>query len=317
MRNTRTGMELDAAPGPRQGRRRGKRSSALCGALLLLMLLIPGGATAAPLKPNLITLDQGNIRLCQEKPSILLRTEACTGQGRTVLRVPTFIGNAGLGPLEYVPAGPAEDIPADCHGDGDPDLDGDGEPDDNDVVVQQRIYDDVDADGTFKRSVDTTSTSVSVGCRYFHAAHDHYHVEAFAGFLLQSELTGQVVGTGEKISFCVSDSEPFDLSLPGAQQPSGGTGYYRGGCRKQLSIRGTSIGWFDTYGWNLPGQEIDITGIPAGYYCVIVQADPEDRLDETNEADNNRYFRTYINPAAAPVNSKVTLRPSPGGCAPF
>lgn len=292
--------------------RRGKRWAAACAALMPLALLIPGAAAAAPLKPDLVTLDEGNVRLCQEMPAPLLKTDACMGQGRTVLRVPTFIGNAGQGPLEYVPAGPADDIPADCHGDGDQDLDGDGDLEDNDVVVKQRIYDDVDFNGVFTRSVDTTSTSIVVGCRYFHFAHNHYHVEAFAGFVLRSEETGQVVGTGSKISFCVSDSGPFNLSLPGAQQPSA---YYRGGCKKQLSIRGISVGWYDTYGWNLPGQEIDITGLPAGYYCVIVQVDPEDRLDETNEVDNARYFRTYIDPAVAPVNNKMTLKPSPGGCA--
>jgi hypothetical protein len=307
-------MASDAAMSRHEGRRV-RPWRALCCSIVSLALLIPGGAVGAPLKPDLVTLDEGKVRLCQEMPAPLLKTEACTGRGRTVLRVPTFIGNAGQGPLEYVPAGPAEDFPADCHDDGNPDIDGDGDADDNDVVVQQRIYDDVDANGVFTRSVDTTSQSVVVACRYFHAAHDHYHVEAFAGFLLRNEQTGQSVGTGSKVSFCVSDSGPFDLSLPGAQQPSGGIGYYRGGCRRALSIRGVSVGWYDTYGWNLPGQEIDVTGLPAGYYCVIVQVDPEDRLDETDETDNVRYYRTYMNPAAAPVNSKVTLQPATGGCA--
>ncbi|HJR37735.1 MAG TPA: lysyl oxidase family protein, partial [Nocardioidaceae bacterium] len=269
-----------------------------------------------PLKPDLKTLDRGPVRLCQESVTALHRRDACRSTGRTVLRISTFIGNAGQGPLEYAPVSPAQDIPADCRGDGDTDLDGDGDLEDNDVLVQQLIYEDGNGNGTYQRLTDTGFTGVDVGCRYFHPEHDHYHVEAFSRFLLCSEQTGTVVRTGNKISFCVADTNYFDLSLPGA--PTRGNGFYSDDdCDGQLSIQGISVGWYDLYAWGLPGQEIDVTGLPAGTYCLIVRADPDNLIDETNESNNDRLRRLFIDPAQAPVNRYKSLPKAPGTCAPL
>jgi subtilase family serine protease len=48
-----------------------------------------------------------------------------------------------------------------------------------------------------------------------------------------------------------------------------------------------------------------------------VRADPDNQLVESNETNNDRYFRTYVNPAAAPVNDYLSLRRAPGSCAPL
>ncbi len=56
----------------------------------------------------------------------------------------------------------------------------------------------------------------------------------------------------------------------------------------QDSITGLSIGWADYYGSTLPGQELDIRGLPDGRYCLRNEADPTDRLDESDEGNNGR-----------------------------
>jgi hypothetical protein len=284
-------------------------------ASFLALLLVPAVAAAAPLVPDLKPLGSGAIQLCQEKPTALFHKDACKGTGRTVIRTTTKTGNSGRGPLELLAVPRAEDIPEDCHGDGDVDINGDGVPDDNDVLVRQRIYNDANGNGVFERSVDTTSASYFVGCRYYHAIHHHYHLEAFVKFKLVSAQTGQQVRGNDKVSFCINDTGSFDLSLPGAQQPSSGHGHYSAAdCVPRDSTQGVSIGWNDTYGWKTPGQEIDVTGLPVGDYCVLTQADPENHLMESDEGNNVRQVRYHIDPTKAPVNSSLALKQVPGGC---
>ena len=285
----------------------------LCPVLLLVAFALPANdAGAALLKPDLKILDRGAIRLCQERLAALEERQACTGRGRTVLRQPSYIANIGAGPLEYVPASPRGDIPVDCHGDG-PEITRTGVAVDNDVLVRQRLYRDRDHDGVFTRGVDTGSRSLTVGCRYHHPAHDHYHVESFARFELRSVSTGSTVRIGPKVSFCVGDRDPLDLTLPGAPQPSNDDGYYAfSDCEARLSRQGSSIGWYDRYGWRLAGQEIDVSGLPPGRFCLIARADPEDRIVETNEGNNELVRELFIDPARAPVGGDLKLSTRPG-----
>jgi hypothetical protein len=52
------------------------------------------------------------------------------------------------------------------------------------------------------------------------------------------------------------------------------------------AMQGMSVGWGDTYTNQLPGQSIDLTGLPDGVYKLIIEADPKNRLLEINESDN-------------------------------
>ena len=295
-------------------RRRGLGAYAAAAAVVGV-LVAPAVADAALLKPDVKALEPGAVRLCREMPKVQNVGDACTGTGRTVIRISSKIGNRGRGPLEYRAVSPASDRPRDCHGDGNPDVDGDGNPDDNDVLVRQVIYEDSDHDGVFDRAADSVGKSKVVGCRYYHPLHDHYHVESFARYVLADPRTGKTVRAGNKVSFCIADTDPFDLSLPGAQQPSGGAGYYSDeACDARDSIQGTSVGWFDLYGWGLPGQEIDISGIREGDYCVVTRADPKHRLVEMNPNNNDHAVRVHVDPSNAPTGSYVTLAQKPGRC---
>ena len=63
-------------------------------------------------------------------------------------------------------------------------------------------------------------------------------------------------------------------------------------------ILGISIGWADLYSSGLPGQWVEATGLPNGTYWLEVIADPYDRIQESNEANNvNRIMVNLFVPA--------------------
>jgi len=194
-------------------------------------------------------------------------------KGVKLLRFATFIGNAGAGVVELKPDTPKQSAQNDCDNDGDP-L--------NDRLAFQRIYEDADGDEVFIRDTDEAFDQRLAGCSVFHPLHDHWHFEEFARYRLVKPKTGRVVASSEKVSFCVFDSIRFDGDLPG----SPGTRHYQG-CT-QDSVTGLSIGWEDYYGSTLAGQELDIRGLRDGRYCLRNDADPGDRLVESNEGNNGR-----------------------------
>ena len=195
------------------------------------------------------------------------------GVGVKLLRFASIIGNSGAGVVELKPDPAARSAENDCDRDGDP-L--------NDRKAFQRIFGDTDGDEMFTRGTDEVLRKRFAGCSVFHAEHDHWHFEEFARYRLVKPKTGRVVASSEKVSFCVRDSIHFDAGLPG----SPGAIYY-GNCT-QDSITGLSVGWADYYGSTLPGQELDIRGLPDGRYCLRVVADPAGRLLESDEANNAR-----------------------------
>ena len=193
--------------------------------------------------------------------------------GVKLLRFASIIGNRGVGVVELKPDSPARSADNDCDGDGDP-L--------NDRKAFQRVFRDADGDGAFTRGLDTVFDKRFAGCSFFHAEHSHWHFEEFARYRLVKPKSGRVVAASEKVSFCVRDSIRFGETLPGSP-----ASMHYGECT-QDSVTGLSIGWADYYGSTLPGQELDIRGLPDGRYCLRNQADPGDRLDESDEGNNFR-----------------------------
>jgi lysyl oxidase len=187
--------------------------------------------------------------------------------GRLLLRFGTIVGNQGLGVLELRPRR------LDCDGDGDFA---------NDRLAIQRIYEDTDASGSFERGTDLIARTVTVGCMVFHPAHDHWHLQRFARYALRSIGSGEIVAASPKVSFCVRDSLPVFPDLPGFIS----TLYY-GQCARN-SITGLSVGWADLYDASLPGQDLDVTGLPNGRYCLTAEVDPRDGIDEADESNNDR-----------------------------
>jgi hypothetical protein len=141
------------------------------------------------------------------------------------------------------------------------------------ATEKQKVYQRVFlSDGTFYDRV--------AGDFVWHPLHNHFHFEDYALYTLQPfNAPGASARTSAKTSFCVMDTTPVDTRLPGApNKPVYAT------CGNVM--QGMSVGWGDTYGSQLAGQSIDLTGLPDGDYKLVIEADPKKRLLEINDSDN-------------------------------
>jgi Lysyl oxidase len=75
------------------------------------------------------------------------------------------------------------------------------------------------------------------------------------------------------------DTTKVNTSLPGA--PSNAV-YSSCGA----TLQGMSVGWGDTYGAHLSGQELDFTNNADGIYELKIEIDPRNLLVESNKDDN-------------------------------
>ncbi|MBI4664330.1 MAG: S8 family serine peptidase [Verrucomicrobia bacterium] len=134
-----------------------------------------------------------------------------------------------------------------------------------------------------------------VGSFRFHPEHDHWHLEDFAKYELRNVAADGSMGTAVhatsgKVSFCLMDSVRMDGSLRHASNQT----YAE--CN-QSRPQGISVGWADVYQWYLPGQSLDITGLPNGDYWLVSVTDPSNLLDEGGgaaESDNTATLKLRI-----------------------
>jgi hypothetical protein len=105
---------------------------------------------------------------------------------------------------------------------------------------------------------------------YFAACHGHYHISDFSIYELLDADGGKTVVAGEKQGFCFEDSFKY------SGDKSGGF---------NCEYQGITSGFGDWYYKQLPGQWIDITGIPEGDYIVRATINKDRIFDE----GQNRY----------------------------
>jgi hypothetical protein len=174
---------------------------------------------------------------------------ASNDTGGTDLRFSTTSWNSGLGPLELV-AG-----------------------DRNSATLRQDVYQRIyDSNGTHAQYL--------AGTFVLHPEHNHFHFEGYALYVLQSATAnGASDRTSSKTTFCVMDTGYVNLSLSGAPQNAVYT-------TCGATVQGMSVGWGDRYYYGLPGQAIDVTGLPEGDYKLSIVIDPKNQLIETNDGDN-------------------------------
>jgi hypothetical protein len=132
----------------------------------------------------------------------------------------------------------------------------------------------------------------------YHAAHHHYHYNNFVqSRLWAADSAGHRAGTspvrvGRKVSFCMED-ERIDDALWGKKGVRPRT-YIAPDCLAPVAqdahfdyiIQGLTPGWDDIYQWYLPGQYIEVSGIPDGNYILETTADPDNELAESVESNN-------------------------------
>jgi Lysyl oxidase len=192
-----------------------------------------------------------------------------TADGRRLLRYSTVVVNVGAGPFELhgTRATEAEST----------------------MSVVQRIRDD--AGGT--REVATPASFVFGG-----DGHHHWHVRDLETSELIRIDNGVKVGTGAKRGFCFFDNVAYRLALPGA--PSAPV-YDGCGTAASLAVTmGLSVGWGDLYRWNLPDQHVDITGLGAGRYRLLVTADAAGWFVESNNTNNATWVDFQLRGQGAP-----------------
>lgn len=233
---------------------------------IALALLLPGAAAsrgaARELLPDLVTRTPGKVYL------------QITPRARHFVRFSNEVVNVGAGPLELRPR------VGDCNHNGDP---GD------DRASWQRIYRDGNGNGRFTRDVDARFRTRSAGCTRYHPAHRHWHFDVLAEYAIRPVFSaGPLLAGGKKTSSCVLDTRRRLPKAPGSPRRK-----YYGGCRRD-SVGGISIGWGDLYGAKVSGQELDVTSLADGAYCLVSRADPENRLQESNERNNVRTTRIEL-----------------------
>jgi hypothetical protein len=106
----------------------------------------------------------------------------------------------------------------------------------------------------------------------FQACHHHFHFKGFASYRLL-DASGQAVAIGNKVSFCLEDVIPWDPTATAAS-------------RYDCADQGIQAGWADVYDSGLPGQWINITGVPAGTYLLEVTVNPDQILPESDYTNN-------------------------------
>jgi hypothetical protein len=125
--------------------------------------------------------------------------------------------------------------------------------------------------------------AVEIGTFLFHPDHDHWHFEDFAEMQMYSlnedQSLAELITTTGKITSCVHDLHR--LPSPPPNSPTNGP---YAACGQD--IQGLSVGWADTYSATLPGQQVDIRGVPDGRYALRLVVNPSERIIELDYENN-------------------------------
>jgi hypothetical protein len=125
--------------------------------------------------------------------------------------------------------------------------------------------------------------------------HFHWHFTAFAQYRLLDADKRVAAGSGKE-AFCLANTDAVDYTIPNAMwRPTNVTLNTSCGLENSIAVRQVlDIGNGDTYAQYLPGQSFDITDVPNGTYYIQVVANPENRLQESNTANNVSLRRVIL-----------------------
>ena len=116
--------------------------------------------------------------------------------------------------------------------------------------------------------------------------HSHWHVLGFMRYELRN-ADGVRLVRDRKTGFCLGDRYRVEQSLPGRAPSARYSDRCGKGAPRLLRIReGISVGWGDDYSPHLEGQELDITGLPAGRYVIVHRVNANRDLRESDYSDN-------------------------------
>lgn len=135
-----------------------------------------------------------------------------------------------------------------------------------------------------------------IGQFVYHAEHGHTHLDNVNRYELRTgSPTGTLLRVSKKVSFCIEDSLRFNSGGPTSQYPE---------CLP--TVMGITRTWADLYTASLPGQEFNVTGLPAGEYYVVILIDPGRSYLEQSRSNNRAWVKIFLDPRAGTVNRTGT-----------
>ena len=117
--------------------------------------------------------------------------------------------------------------------------------------------------------------------------HQHWHFLQFARFSLVDVRSNEIVKSNKQ-AFCLVPTNAIDLTVPRAAWNEWGADLATScGGPSALWIREVlPAGWADTYYQATPGQSLNVTNVPNGWYRVRVELNPDGRLYERTALNN-------------------------------
>ena len=155
----------------------------------------------------------------------------------------------------------------------------------------------------------------------YHPAHKHFHIGETAEFEVdkynEASKTWDII-TGlnvVKTTFClidvnqiqkVADADPDHYDI--VKSPANQNVY--NDCF--ADVQGVQAGWLDRYHHELPGQEVDVTNLPAGTYRIFTTVNPAGWFMESDFSNNTGYTAFNID-RDSNGNAKLRVLPDHGG----
>ena len=202
-------------------------------------------------------------------------------QQREILRFSTTHWNFGIGPLQIRGGGQV----APCIIEG--------------VTYDQCTY-------ATQEILDASGNVVALhpaGVAFFHPEHNHWHQSSVAFFAIRKRLADSPVTglLGLKTTFCLVDVDKSDSVHANSTRV-----YFE--CNGDL--QGISVGWGDEYHHSTEGQDLDITGLPAGIYYLTQDADPDNHWLEMDDNNNRSWVKFALSRRGA--NPSITILETSG-----
>ncbi|HET9323658.1 MAG TPA: lysyl oxidase family protein [Gaiellaceae bacterium] len=133
--------------------------------------------------------------------------------------------------------------------------------------------------------------------RYVYSpTHSHWHVMDSQRYELRRLSDHRLLVRDRKSGFCLADHWAH---APGVQpneprRPVFNHYCERGNPNAMSVLQGTSVGYTDRYPSHFHGQNLDVTGIPAGNYVLVNVANPEARMRELRYENNAASLRIRL-----------------------